>query len=146
MFKKFVFSLLFVILAVALLFGIWLLTIFIRPQMPSAEEIRDQLLVETPIGTHKDEVRVFIEQHDHWQIIVERFEEGSDISEHYRLARSDWSANDLSIETVVLDIEVDMEMREGVYMNDHSSAIWRFDEAGILVDIVTFVTPHNRWY
>ena len=74
MLKKLVFCILVVILAIILLIVFRLL---INPANQSADEIRNHLLIETPVGSCEEEVRAFIMQHDHWQIIVERF--GDDV-------------------------------------------------------------------
>ena len=144
MLKKVVLGILIVILVVILFFVFRWVT---RPENPSADEVRDQLLIEVPIGSHEDEVRALIESQRHWEITVEREMgiSGRDISDIFR--NVDWSGGDMSHDTVVLDIEVDMEVRmEGIFHNSQSYAIWRFDKDGRLVDIITIVRIHNSWF
>lgn len=45
------------------------------------------------------------------------------------------------------NIEVRMgQQRSGVVSTEISYAIWRFDVDGKLIDIITSIRTHNRWY
>ena len=65
MMKKFLFWILIIIGIILLLIVLRLLT---NPRSRTGDEIRNELLLEMPIGTYEDEMRAFIEEHEHWEI------------------------------------------------------------------------------
>ena len=141
MFKKFLFWVLIIILIVLLPITLRLLT-NPRSIADDGNEIRSELLIETPIGTHEDEVRLFIKEHEHWEDLGEFTAGISQIDARYIYGNT-------SNDSETRNIEVRMEkQRAGLTSTEISYAIWRFDEKGKLVDILTQVSvyPLYGWY
>lgn len=116
-----------------------------NPRLFSASEIRDNLLVETPVGTHVDELRNFLDNHESWSFIQERYRDFNEINRLFQ--RTEWSFGDLNNYDVMLGIEAWSDAQRVDFFNESiTSIIWRFDEDGRLVDIITSIRIHNRWY
>ena len=141
MMKKFSFWVIIIVLAIVLFI---VFRLVIRPEIPSSNEVRDQLLIETPVGTHEDEVRTFIAEHEHWEIRGERMGDISNIDARFR--NSERAAGDMSNDSVTRNITVRMDLlRSSILSTNISYAIWRFDEEGRLVDIITRVSDYQLY-
>ena len=121
--------------------GIILLLIVLRlltnPRSRTGDEIRNELLIETPIGSYEEEVIEFIKRHDHWEFHRERLGTfGNGIDARFRYG-------DMNNDSQRRNIEVIMEShRTGIVSTRVSRAIWRLDE-GRLVDIPVLVGNHQ---
>ena len=106
-------------------------------------EIREQFLTETPIGIHIDDLRLFIEQHSHWEI---RSEGDGTVSGAIPGRFRNSGYGEIPIDVKTYNIHVRMEsQRAGLTSREVSYAIWRFDGDGQLVDILTHVSVY-RYY
>ena len=100
-------------------------------------EIRNTLLIEMPIGSTEEKVLLFIEQHNHWEIRRRTFGAGLPVWFEY---------GEMSIDVETYNILVRMEsQRAGLSSREISYAIWRFDEDGLLIDILTNVSIYQYY-
>ena len=144
MLKKIIFWIAIVILIIALLVVLRLIT-NPRSIAYNGAEIREQLLTETPIGTPEENVRVFIEDHEHWEIRREQHGDINEIDSRFRSRGYGDMTNDMRTKNVTVRME---SQRAGLTSREVSYAVWRFDEDGRLVDILTRVSVYQLygWY
>ena len=154
-----------IMLAIVLFYGsiigFYGLIAFFSPSMPPAYEIREQLLIETPIGSTEEEVRVFIagqEDWVDWSDFMINNEWGDRVSDdqddilireflEMESLRHDVSHLDALEEGVRMEIRLRMESKvENWHSSAQSFGYWRFDENGILVDVVTRIRVHSHWH
>jgi len=108
-------------LALFLVLIIGTLFIFSNPLYRPPETIRSNLLSEIPLGSYRDEAVEFINMHEEWVIHSERF---GNVRVHGR-----------TIGDPTYYIRVHMGYYRFIFHTD-VTAFWRFDEEGILIDIV----------
>ena len=109
----------FLILSLVLLFGGMFM--FSNPLRQSPESIRTYLLSSLPLGSHRDEVIELVNDRDDWTIVSDRF---GNVRIHGR-----------NIGAPTYYIRVHMGYYRFILLTD-VTAFWRFDDEGILIDIV----------
>ena len=140
--RRIIFWLVLTILIIALLIVLRLIT-NPRSIVDDGAEIREILLMATPIGSTEEEVMLFIDKHSHWEIrrrTFGTFGNGLPIWFEY---------GDMAIDKETDNIQVRMEsQRSGLTSREISYAIWRFDENGRLIDILTQVSVYQyyNWF
>ena len=93
----------------------------LNPLWRSPETIRINLLSNIPLGSHRDEVMEFLDGHDDWTIHSERF--------------GNVHVQGRTIGEPTYYIRVHMGSYRIIFWVD-VTAFWRFDEEGLLIDIV----------
>jgi len=129
--KKYIIIGVMIIVAIPL---VWLLISAIsNPLTRSEEQIRNDLLKVTPIGTSMEDVIAAIEGHEKWKIFHINENRGYKINSDGTLRRSWHSGGYITIGEKSLDVE----LGKGI-ITSYVGAWYGFDENSSLIDITIF--------